>query len=585
MSNSIDQLMQEGGARAKTPRNEQSSIHNKTANLSPTSSRSESIRGESVSSSPSSMSSPKSANGSQHRFTNSGDGETSLRGTAKLSDRGSLSSRGGPGVNGAANFTDFFSAEVFHIVLHNPTTAHRFLKFCQTRSCAENLEFLQKVDEYYRLLDETQRLLSSIYGTYIASEAPHQINISSTDARRLSRDIKSATQSILPSLEDIFNPSQAHIEKLLATDMYPRFVKHQVTASATMALASDRDRFPGLGDCFCITDPKRADNPIVFASDGFVSVTGYSRADIIPRNCRFLQGSYTDSQATKRLRVSIENCEETVELLLNYRKNGDPFWNLLYVSPLLDASGEVRFFLGGQINCSTTIHSRTDVLRILSMNDDDTESVIESTQRTASVKSRESMKDVYVYPKSSFFKSFKKYKATPLLVKDEAGMENELIDKLGKLQFNKQVEAFYTAYSKYVVLQYTPHSQALTIKYYSPGIVDILCLNLPNGSVAPIHDKDIFKVLAEHSPTSISRGFKSVVREELRLGHAVSIETGLLTGYEEVKKQQGFFGAGKQEKERGLRRAEEKYVCHFTPLKDEVGRVEWVVLTVAPKVG
>jgi hypothetical protein len=82
------------------------------------------------------------------------------------------------------------------------------------------------------------------------------------------------------------------------------------------------------------------------------------------------------------------------------------------------------------------------------MNDDDNESVIESTQRTASVKSRESMKDVYVYPKSSFFKSFKKYKATPLVVKDEAGMENELIDKLGKLQFNKQVEAFYTAYSK-----------------------------------------------------------------------------------------------------------------------------------------
>ncbi|KAM3076853.1 hypothetical protein ACMFMG_003681 [Clarireedia jacksonii] len=582
MPNSINQLMQDGDAHAKTLPDEHSSGYNRTAILSPISSKSESVREESIPSSPSSISGPKSTNVSHHRFTSSGDGESSPRGIMKLGDRASLGSRGGPGVNGAANFTDFFSAEVFHIVLHNPTTAHRFLKFCQSRSCAENLEFLQKIDEYNRLLDETQRLLSTIYGTYIAPDAPHQINIPNNDARQLSRDVKSATQSILPSLEDIFNSSQDHIEKLLATDIYPRFVKYQVTASATMALASDRERYPGLGDCFCITDPRRADNPIVFASDGFVSVTGYSRADIIPRNCRFLQGSFTDTQATKRLRVSIENCEETVELLLNYRKNGDPFWNLLYCSPLIDASGEVRFFLGGQINCSTTIHSRTDVLRILSLNNEENESFIDSPQRTASVKSRESMKDVNMYPKSSFFKSFKKYKANPLVVKEEAGMENELIEKLGKLQFNKQVEAFYTAYSKYVVLQYNPQSQALITKFYSPGIIDILGLSLPNGAVVHIHDKDIFKVLSEHSPSSISRSYKNIVRDGLRLGHAVSIETGLLTGHEEVKKSQGFFGSGKQD--RGLRRAEEKYVCHFTPLKDEVGKVGWVVLTVAPKV-
>jgi len=74
-----------------------------------------------------------------------------------------------------------------------------------------------------------------------------------------------------------------------------------------------------------------ADNPIVFASDGFVSVTGYSRTDVVPRNCRFLQGNYTDKTATMRLKASIESREETVELLLNYKKSGEPFWNLLYV--------------------------------------------------------------------------------------------------------------------------------------------------------------------------------------------------------------------------------------------------------------
>ena len=43
------------------------------------------------------------------------------------------------------NFTDFFSKEVFQIVLRNPTTSHRFIKFCQNRACSENIEFLQKV--------------------------------------------------------------------------------------------------------------------------------------------------------------------------------------------------------------------------------------------------------------------------------------------------------------------------------------------------------------------------------------------------------------------------------------------------------
>lgn len=49
---------------------------------------------------------------------------------------------GDKAVNGLA---DFFSQEVFHIVLHNPTTAHRLLKFSQARMCGENMEFLEKV--------------------------------------------------------------------------------------------------------------------------------------------------------------------------------------------------------------------------------------------------------------------------------------------------------------------------------------------------------------------------------------------------------------------------------------------------------
>jgi PAS domain S-box-containing protein len=72
----------------------------------------------------------------------------------------------------------------------------------------------------------------------------------------------------------------------------------------------------------------------VHASDGFVKVTGYPRTEIIPRNCRFLQGKHTDRQSVKQIKTGIDGRRESVELLLNYKKNGEPFWNLLYISKI-----------------------------------------------------------------------------------------------------------------------------------------------------------------------------------------------------------------------------------------------------------
>lgn len=188
-----------------------------------------------------------------------------------------------------------------------------------------------QVDRYNALLDELATVMTDIHFSFTATEAPRQIGIPTTLLRKINADIKTSTSSTLPSMENIFSNAQENVENILRTAVYPRFVKHQMTNSASRALATDRQRYQGLGDCFCLTDPAKADNPIVYASDGFVGVTGYSRTEVVPRNCRFLQGNYTDKNATKRLKASIEAKEETVELLLNYKKNGEPFWNLLYV--------------------------------------------------------------------------------------------------------------------------------------------------------------------------------------------------------------------------------------------------------------
>jgi len=133
-------------------------------------------------------------------------------------------------------------------------------------------------------------------------------------------------------------------------------------------------------------------------------------------------------------------------------------------------------------------------------------------------------------------------------------------------------------------MDYQLQTQDMSIKHYSPGIIDMLCLNLPNGGIVPIYNKDIFKVLSEHtsssSSSSASKAFRQTVKDALQRGRAVSVETGLLTGFAERKSGGGWFGG---EKEGSLRRVEEKYITHWTPLKDEEGRVRRVVLSIAPK--
>ena len=146
------------------------------------------------------------------------------------------------------------------------------------------------------------------------------------------KDLKNLLAKTMPQMESVFLTAQNEVQNMVAGDIYPRFVRHQMSLSASRALATNKNKYAGLGDCFVMTDPDKADHPIVYASDGFVKVTGYARNEIIPRNCRFLQTRKTDRTSVARIRKSLDDPSECVSLLLNERKNGEPFWNLLYTS-------------------------------------------------------------------------------------------------------------------------------------------------------------------------------------------------------------------------------------------------------------
>ena len=90
------------------------------------------------------------------------------------------------------------------------------------------------------------------------------------------------------------------------------------------------------------------DNPIIYASPSCERLTGYTQAETLGRNCRFLQGKDTDPDAVDTLRKAIHESRACVVELLNYRKDGTSFWNQLAVSPVKDEQGQLTHFIGVQ---------------------------------------------------------------------------------------------------------------------------------------------------------------------------------------------------------------------------------------------
>ena len=118
-----------------------------------------------------------------------------------------------------------------------------------------------------------------------------------------------------------------------------------------------------------ISDPDREDNPIIYLNEQFESLTGYS--DVIGENCRFLQGEETDPDTRATLREAIDARRPVSVDILNYRQDGQKFWNRVDIAPVRDEAGEVTNFVGFQMEITgrKIRERRLEVLnRVLSHN-------------------------------------------------------------------------------------------------------------------------------------------------------------------------------------------------------------------------
>jgi diguanylate cyclase (GGDEF)-like protein/PAS domain S-box-containing protein len=106
-----------------------------------------------------------------------------------------------------------------------------------------------------------------------------------------------------------------------------------------------------------IVDMTAEDHPLVYVNAAFEHATGYSAAEVIGRNCRFLQGDSTDPDAVRRIREAVAAGREHVAVLRNFRKDGSLWWNELRLSPVTSSAGQVTHYFGFQSDVTERIEA------------------------------------------------------------------------------------------------------------------------------------------------------------------------------------------------------------------------------------
>ncbi len=97
-----------------------------------------------------------------------------------------------------------------------------------------------------------------------------------------------------------------------------------------------------------VSDCRQPDMPLIYVNRGFEQVTGYLPAEVLGRNCRFLQGALHDQAGVQQIRAAIAAREGCLVEITNFRKDGTRFRNRMSLTPVFDKAGEMVFLIGLQ---------------------------------------------------------------------------------------------------------------------------------------------------------------------------------------------------------------------------------------------
>lgn len=243
-----------------------------------------------------------------------------------------------------------FSAGHLHALLRHPQYLTQFTTFVGKYRPHYHAVILRYL--------ETQKAIKAVeYANAIAES----IEYPTGDEHGQTPESRPSTAA---TLESAFAEAHSSSFQVLLNSALPMYITYKLVKMATECLVNEiagrrtpmmTDLVGGLSEVFCLTDPNQDDNPIIYASEEFYRLTGYGRDDVIGQNCRFLQGANTKRESVARLRESLQNGKQSCETLLNYRRDGRPFINLLMIAPLHDDKGNVKYHIGAQVDVTRLV--------------------------------------------------------------------------------------------------------------------------------------------------------------------------------------------------------------------------------------
>ena len=112
-----------------------------------------------------------------------------------------------------------------------------------------------------------------------------------------------------------------------------------------------------------LSDPNQEDNPIVYANAAFEKISGYSSAETVGKNCRFLQGKDKGQVHVKNIKEAIEERRPIRTDIINHTKDGKLFYNELSISPIYNQGGDLIYFLGIQHDITDKVLHEMEIAR------------------------------------------------------------------------------------------------------------------------------------------------------------------------------------------------------------------------------
>ena len=114
-------------------------------------------------------------------------------------------------------------------------------------------------------------------------------------------------------------------------------------------------------DGIVVAEQEGDDNILIYANPAFERLTGYAVDDILYRDCRFLQGEDRDQPALQAIREAVKNNQPCRQIIRNYRKDGSAFWNELSITPVLNESDQLTYYIGIQKDVTEQVEAKQRV--------------------------------------------------------------------------------------------------------------------------------------------------------------------------------------------------------------------------------